>query len=200
MTATETFTNQELPSDSLAPPADMNFETLSPAYKSMLLVSAAVVFTFVIVINLTVNFFVSGSVQALFTSLTAMIAIIVVTLAAGLGLLLPKLLWQSKGYQLRQHDLHYRRGVIWRHVTSLPYVRVQHVELESGPVERYFKLATLKFYTAGGGSADVSIPGLPFGTASKIRAYVMGRAGVGDMDDGADNESAHDENQSTHTD
>lgn len=197
MSATETFTNRELSSDSLDPPAAMKFEALSPAYKSMLLVTAATAIIFVVLINLAVNFFATGSLQALLTSTGAMIAIGLSIVVACLGLLLPNLLWQSKGYQLREHDLHYRRGVIWHHVTSLPYVRVQHVELESGPIERYFKLATLKFYTAGGGSADVSIPGLPFGTASKIRSYVMGRAGV-DGSETLGDQSNRDENRDTY--
>lgn len=180
MTETDTFSNQQLSSDSLDPPASMNFERLSPAYKSMLLVSTLTVFVVIVILNLFVNLLSSGSLQALMNSTVGFIVLGATIVVAALGLLLPKLLWRSKGYQLREHDLHFRRGLIWHHVTSLPYVRVQHVELESGPIERYFKLATLKFYTAGGGSADMSIPGLPFGTASKIRSYVMARAGVGE--------------------
>jgi membrane protein YdbS with pleckstrin-like domain len=178
MTVTSTFTNQELSSDSLAPPASMKFEPLSPAYKKMCFVSALVVTISVIALNLVLNLLATGSLQAVMSSFGAMIAGGFLLLTVALGLTLPNLLWRSKGYQLREHDLHYRRGIIWHRVTSLPYIRVQHVELESGPVERYFKLATLKFYTAGGGSADMKIPGLPFATASKIRSYVMARVGA----------------------
>ncbi len=174
------FSNQECSINDLEAPAEMNFEALSPAYKKMLFVSTLVVALSAIVLNLAGNLLATGSFQSMLSSIVAVIASGFLILAAGLGLTLPKLLWRSKGYQLREHDLHYRRGLIWQRVTSLPYVRVQHVELESGPVERYFKLATLKFYTAGGGSADMTIPGLPFGTASKIRSFVMVRAGVGD--------------------
>lgn len=182
MTETSTFTNQELSSDNLASPAAMNFESLSPAYKKMFFVSALVVVISVIVVNLVLNLLATGSLQAVMSSFGAMIAGGFLLLTVAMGLTLPNFLWRSKGYQLREHDLHYRRGVIWHRVTSLPYIRVQHVELESGPVERYFKLATLKFYTAGGGSADMKIPGLPFGTASKIRSYVMERAGASGED------------------
>ncbi len=177
MTETDAFSNKERLTDDLEAPSEMNFEALSPAYKKMFFVSTLVVAMSVIVVNLALNLLATGSLQSLLTSVVAIIASSFLILAAGLGLMLPDLMWRSKGYQLREHDLHYCRGVIWHRVTSLPYVRMQHVKLESGPVERYFKLATLKFYTAGGGSADMTIPGLPFGTASKIRSYVMLRAG-----------------------
>jgi len=176
---TDAFSNKERSIDDLEAPAEMNFEALSPAYKKMLFVSTSLVVTGVVVLNLTINLVATGSLQSLLTSLGAIIASSFLMLAAILSLILPNLVWRSKGYQVREHDLHFRRGMIWRHVTSLPFVRVQHVELESGPVERYFKLATLKFYTAGGGSSDMSIPGLPYSAASKIRSYVMARAGVG---------------------
>lgn len=180
MTETRAFSNKERSTNDLETPKEMSFEALSPAYKKMLLVSSLLVIASAITLNLVINLFTQASLQALVTDTVIGIVAGITMVVIILCLILPRLLWRSKGYQLREHDLHYRRGLIWRHVTSLPYVRVQHVELESGPVERYFKLATLKFYTAGGGSADMKIPGLPFGTASKIRSFVMTRAGVGD--------------------
>jgi len=177
---TDAFSNKERSADDIAAPAQMKFEALSPAYKKMFFVSTLVVAVSVIVLNLAINLLAAGSLQSLLTSTAAILVSGILVLATSLGLTLPKLMWRSKGYQLREHDLHYRRGVIWHRVTSLPYVRIQHVELESGPVERYFKLATLKFYTAGGGSADMKIPGLPFGIASRIRSYVMTRVGIDD--------------------
>ena len=180
MPETDAFSNKERSADDIAAPAQMKFEALSPAYKKMFFVSTLVVAVSVIVLNLAINLLAAGSLQSLLTSTAAILVSGILVLATSLGLTLPKLMWRSKGYQLREHDLHYRRGVIWHRVTSLPYVRIQHVELESGPVERYFKLATLKFYTAGGGSADMKIPGLPFGIASRIRSYVMTRVGIDD--------------------
>lgn len=180
MTETVAFSNKEQASDELEAPAAMNFEPLSPAYKKMLMVSILLVLLVVVAVNLAINLVAAGSLQPLLTIVGAAGPIGVVLLGAILVLTLPKMLWQSKGYQLREQDIHFRHGIIWHHVTSLPYVRIQHVELESGPVERYFKLATLKFYTAGGGAADMRIPGLPYAVASKLRSFVISRAGASD--------------------
>jgi membrane protein YdbS with pleckstrin-like domain len=44
--------------------------------------------------------------------------------------------------------------------TVVPFVRVQHVDTQRGPVERALGLASVVVYTAGSRQADVTIPGL----------------------------------------
>ncbi|MES3517205.1 MAG: PH domain-containing protein [Natronomonas sp.] len=63
-------------------------------------------------------------------------------------------------YQVRTDSLYLRRGVLTRIQTVVPYVRIQHVDVRRGPIERTFGLATTVVYTAGSRGADVSIPGL----------------------------------------
>jgi membrane protein YdbS with pleckstrin-like domain len=63
-------------------------------------------------------------------------------------------------YQVRTDSLYLRRGVLTRVTTVAPYVRIQHVDTQRGPLERSFGLATTVVYTAGSRGADVSIPGL----------------------------------------
>lgn len=170
--------NRILAVDDLPTPDTPCFEPLARSYIAALRLTWFIVVAAVISVNSAISF-ASGDGIARFTSPTILpIASAVLLLLVVAAIMVPRVLWQSQGYQLRERDLHYRHGVIWRAVTSLPYGRIQHVELESGPLERFFKMATLKFYTAGGGSADMKIPGLPFATASKIRGHVMEKAGV----------------------
>ncbi len=86
------------------------------------------------------------------------------------------------GYALRERDVHYKNGIVWRNEASLPFNRIQHVEVERGPLERFFGLSTLKFFAAGGGSADLKIPSLPEAEAANLRAYILEKAGA-DHDD-----------------
>jgi membrane protein YdbS with pleckstrin-like domain len=83
---------------------------------------------------------------------------------------------EVKGYALREHDIAYRSGLFWRKVVVLPFNRVQHVEVASGPLQRRFGLATLKFYTAGGSSVDLKIEGLLAPDAEKLRAHILARS------------------------
>lgn len=169
--------NEILITDDLPTSDDQRFEALAKSYITISSIGWAVAITLMIAVNVIINTL-NGDGFSWFLEVQVMsIVLAILFLLVILTVLVPRLLWRSQGYQLRDKDIHHKHGVVWRAVTSLPYVRVQHVELESGPLERFFKLATLKFYTAGGGSADMKIPGLPFATASKIRSFVLEQAG-----------------------
>jgi len=83
---------------------------------------------------------------------------------------------QVKGFALREHDMAYRSGLYWRKTVMLAFNRVQHVEVSSGPLQRKFKLASLKFFTAGGVSVDLKIDGLTRDRAEQVRAYILARS------------------------
>jgi len=98
-------------------------------------------------------------------------------LLAGLvsGLVIKKS--RLKGIALREHDMAYRSGLWWQKTVMLAYDRVQHVEVSSGPLQRKYGLASLKFFTAGGSSVDLKVDGLSRERAEQIRAYILERSG-----------------------
>lgn len=72
------------------------------------------------------------------------------------------------GFLMRDDDLLVRRGMLFRRFVSVPYGRMQVVDITQGPVERMLDLRTLKFVTAAATSA-VTIPGLPGSDAEVLR-------------------------------
>ncbi|MEE4294662.1 MAG: PH domain-containing protein [Xanthomonadales bacterium] len=80
---------------------------------------------------------------------------------------------KARGWALREHDVAYRSGLVWRKTIILPFTRVQHAEVTSGPLQRRFGLATLKFYTAGGSSVDLKITGLEAPQARALRDHIL---------------------------
>lgn len=76
------------------------------------------------------------------------------------------------GWAVREQDLVTRQGIIWRKVVVVPLVRIQHVELASGPLERAFGAAQLQAFTAGSGGADLVIHGLAAERAEQLREYL----------------------------
>jgi hypothetical protein len=78
----------------------------------------------------------------------------------------------KRAYALRQRDITYRKGWIFQSVTSVPFNRIQHSEINQGPLDRAYNLASLNIYTAGGSSSDLTIPGLPYDQAVKLREFV----------------------------
>ena len=178
--------NMIVASDDLPISEDTRFEPLSKSYITMNRVVWGGIMLATATINITIRLLNGDGLDWFLQPTIATVFIILFAVLLCLTIIVPRLLWSTQGYQLREQNVHFKHGIVWRAVTSLPYVRVQHVELESGPLERMFRLATLKFYTAGGGSADMKIPGLPFATASKVRAFVLEKAGIDVREDASD--------------
>jgi hypothetical protein len=74
----------------------------------------------------------------------------------------------SWGYAEREDDLLVRRGVLFSRLSVVPYGRMQFVDVTAGPLERSFRLATVKMHTAAAAS-DARIPGLEREEAARLR-------------------------------
>lgn len=80
-----------------------------------------------------------------------------------------------RGYAVREEDIVYKAGVLWRSVTVVPYNRVQHAQTGNAPVERRFGLANLTVFTAGTAAGDLRIDGLDEAIAERLRVFVVGK-------------------------
>jgi membrane protein YdbS with pleckstrin-like domain len=86
-----------------------------------------------------------------------------------LGVAHAVLKYRRWSYEIREDALYLDRGVITQVRTTVPLVRIQHVDSRRGPVERGAGLASCVVYTAGSRGADVRIPGLTPVGASDLR-------------------------------
>lgn len=93
-----------------------------------------------------------------------------------------------RGYVVREKDLLYKSGVLWRSVKAFPFSRVQHTKLHSAPLDRRFGLAGLSVFPAGGGLGN-QIRGLGRETAERLRAYISERIESSSSDTDADEPS-----------
>ena len=80
--------------------------------------------------------------------------------------------YQARGYRLEADRLRVVRGLLFRHDTVVPFGRVQHIDVEQGPVERFYGLGRLVLHTAGNHNASVSLPGLAHGEAVAMREAI----------------------------
>lgn len=71
-------------------------------------------------------------------------------------------------------ELVIRRGRLLRSLVSVPYARLQYVDVQSGPLMRAFGLANLQLHTASPASGG-ALPGLPIVAAEELRARLMAR-------------------------
>jgi uncharacterized protein len=75
---------------------------------------------------------------------------------------------RSWAYLERDEDLIVERGVLIRRLSVVPYGRMQFVDVTAGPVDRIFRLATVRLHTAAAAS-DARIPGLERAEAARLR-------------------------------
>ncbi|MGL5866375.1 MAG: PH domain-containing protein [Dermatophilaceae bacterium] len=67
-----------------------------------------------------------------------------------------------------------RRGRLFRTVVSVPYGRLQYVDIQSGPLARAFGIAQCEIHTASPESGG-AIPGLPVAEAEALRSRLAAR-------------------------
>ncbi|CAN5313267.1 PH domain-containing protein [soil metagenome] len=92
------------------------------------------------------------------------IAAVVLIITAGLT---PRRV-RSIGYRMRDDDLLFRRGIMFQRFVSVPYGRLQLVDINRGPLARAVGLSELKLVTAAAAS-NLTIPGLPLADAESLR-------------------------------
>lgn len=90
--------------------------------------------------------------------------------------------FRYSGYALRSKDILFRRGWLIRKARVVPLNRVQHVSVQSGPIERRFGLASVSIYTAGSGSSDFTIKGITEEKAQQIKEWISNQLN-GDIND-----------------
>jgi membrane protein YdbS with pleckstrin-like domain len=85
----------------------------------------------------------------------------------------PPIDYAHASYTVDPEGLVVRRGVLWRHVISVPRSRVQHTDVSQGPIERRYGLGTIVIYTAGTEHAEVPLRGVEYDTAIAIRDLLL---------------------------
>lgn len=76
-------------------------------------------------------------------------------------------------WRVDQDGIEIHRGVLWRSVINVPRSRVQHTDVEQGPLQRRYGLSTLAVHTAGTEHAKVQLEGLARDDALAIRDFLL---------------------------
>ncbi|MGH9116591.1 MAG: PH domain-containing protein [Acidimicrobiales bacterium] len=109
-----------------------------------------------------------GATVAPVLAVIGLVGLVVIVVAVVTGLALIGRAVRAWGYTLADDIFYIRRGRIFRKLIAVPYARLQFVDVTAGPVDRWFKLATVQLHTASAGT-DASIPGLPAERAAELR-------------------------------
>ena len=86
-----------------------------------------------------------------------------------------KLAYQYWNYELTENSLKIEKGVIWKKYISIPYDRIQNIDIHRGVFARILKLSDLQVQTAGyshsqpGIASEGRLPGLDPLIAEELR-------------------------------
>ena len=95
----------------------------------------------------------------------AAVAIAVVAVA-------PQRTYRRLRYRLTDRILQVVRGWLFHTDTIVPLVRVQHLDVVRGPLDKMFGTASLVLHTAGTHNSIVTVPGLSPERATEIRDII----------------------------
>ena len=171
------------PASTATDPADGTFGALAEPRSENRLVLASGVWHQISPKYVRVQFISTGSFLLVVVAATLVLTLLMHQTWAWIpgGILTVILVWtlailprqaRSIGYQLRDDDLVFRRGILWQRFVAVPYDRMQLVDITHGPLDRGFGIAQLKFVTAAA-TTGVVIPGLEQQTAETLRDHLI---------------------------
>ena len=151
---------------------DAELTRLHPRYKTMLRLRATLTAVPLVIAVMVLEGQLASNVDAgwplpwgFLSTIAAVIAIIFI-------IRLPSRRYMARGYQISDDRLRVVRGILWRSDTIVPFGRVQHIDVDQGPLERFFDIATMTLHTAGSHNASVHLPGLGHDLATQMREEI----------------------------
>lgn len=171
------FNNNQMDTIAFPKAEDVVFEKLDPAYRKVSIYITAIFFVIALLVYLVIGIFI----EKLFQFPLILIVLTGWAIVAALFIIVAIKSYDFEGFAVRDKDILYKSGIFFRSVLIIPFNRVQHCEIENGPIDRLFGLAELSLFTAGGSSSDLSIPGLTQDKAASLKNYITNRvAGDGE--------------------
>lgn len=168
------FSNHQIQSASLPSISDITFEKLDPSYRKISVITSCI-FCLVLLI---VYFVVGDFVEVLYQWPWILLFAIAWSVLSGLIIILAVKGYEYEGFAIREKDILYKSGIFFRSVVVIPFNRVQHCEIEQGPVDRIFGLSSLSVFTAGGSSSDLTIPGLAHDKAHHLKQFITNQVAL----------------------
>lgn len=116
---------------------------------------------------------------AAFATSAWLVGALVLVVGALAGVAFGRAVWRCRTWMLTPRSLELRRGVVVQRAASIPYTRIQQIDIERGPLERLAGLSQLVVRTAAA-TTDGKLHGLVPEDATRIRARLLEVAGVDD--------------------
>jgi uncharacterized protein len=146
-------------------PTDL--QPVEPAYRSALRARAAIFWVPTFLAALVVD-------QQLLaaTPFSSLLPVLIGAIGLGAIMVVPDRIYRRLGYAIDERLLRTVRGWLFHTDTVVPFIRVQHIDVTRGLVDKLFGTAVLVVHTAGTHNSIVTLPGLSPERAAEIREAI----------------------------
>ncbi len=145
--------------------AELPWRPVSPALRTVRLLTLAIV---------TGPLVVAGAVVAVVVTSWAWLGVLAVLLLAAWAAWVVHRQVGAISWVELDEEIVIRKGRLFRSLVSVPYGRLQYVDIQSGPLARAFGIAACEIHTASPESGG-SLPGLPTEEAEALRTRLAAR-------------------------
>jgi len=150
------------------PGLDDHERELAPAVVTAWRLSAAIGWILPAVVALVLGFVLGGGWGWLV--LVVLAALVVFSIV-----FYPPMRYRRWRWQLTELAIELRYGVLVRTQETVPYFRIQQIDIAAGPVDRLLELASLQV-TSASASGSATLPGIAAEDAPRVRAELLARA------------------------
>ena len=148
----------------------IDFKSINNKYLKVILIHVFLIFLILFIALFIADY--SGVFKIVENTLWLYLIVFLVFIAV---LALKSIGFKKMKYVVREKDISYKKGVFFRSLTTVPFNRIQHIEIDEGPVSRFFKLVSLSVFTAGDSSDDLKISGLLKEEAQQIKEFISNK-------------------------
>ena len=150
-------------------PADIALQSVELAYRNVLRARAAIFWLPLFIGSVVLDrlVLVDLPVAGLAPLLVGLIAVSGITVA-------PNRVYRRLGYAIDDRLLRVVHGWLFHTDTIVPFVRIQHIDVTRGPIDKLFGTASLVVHTAGTHNSIVVLPGLAPTRAADMRETMRG--------------------------
>ena len=163
------FSNLPITDTSLPQVQSVPFKSIHSDYLKVLRITWLITFGILLAGLVVLFVFVVKLQTTLFLSLGISLYLIITTVTIVSG----TRSFKRKKYAVRERDILYSTGWLFQHIHMVPFNRMQHCVVNSGPIERKYGLASVSLYTAASEGKDITIHGLPQEEAEQLKDLIM---------------------------
>lgn len=163
------MTNRQIDLERVDKVEELVYEQLEPKYVKVQTAAVVASFLCLMLVPLGLLFFHDFPYRL---TLTILVEVLLFILALGNVWLVP-LAYRYKGFAIREHDISYCSGLIFPKTITVPFCKIQQVNVGQGLFPRMFGLYEVEVENGAQMLSSLVIPGLTAERANDIKELIM---------------------------